>query len=186
MKYLIVGLGNIGPEYILTRHNVGFLTLDRIAIDNNLKFEMKRYAYYTEMKHKGRTIAMIKPTTYMNLSGKALVFWAKALNVPKENILVLVDDLALPLGKLRMKEKGSSAGHNGLKNIQLMLGNDNYSRLRIGIGDEFPKGRQIDWVLGKFSEDELAELSPKIDKAIEMIFSFCTLGITRTMNLYNE
>lgn len=186
MKYLIVGLGNVGPEYILTRHNVGFMTLDRIAIDNDLKFEMKRYAYYTELKRKGRTISLIKPTTYMNRSGKALAYWAQQLKVPLKNILVLVDDIALPLGKLRMKEKGGSAGHNGLQHIEDIIGNKTYPRLRIGIGQDFPKGRQVDYVLGKFSEEELTELSPKIDKAIEMIFSFCSIGINRTMNLYNE
>jgi PTH1 family peptidyl-tRNA hydrolase len=186
MKYLIVGLGNVGPEYVLTRHNVGFLTLDRMAIDHGLSFKLERHAYVTELKHKGHSLTLIKPTTYMNLSGKAMGYWMTHLKIPLENVLVLVDDLALPLGKLRMKEKGSAAGHNGLKNIQQLLGNDNYQRLRIGIGDDFPKGRQVDWVLGKFSEDELIVLSPKIDKAIEMIFSFCNIGITRTMNLYNE
>lgn len=186
MKYLIVGLGNAGPDYVLTRHNVGFMTLDRIAIDNDLKFEMKRHAYYTEFRHKGRSISLIKPTTYMNRSGRALAYWAQQLKVPLKNILVLVDDIALPLGKLRMKEKGGSAGHNGLQDIQNVVGGKNYPRLRIGIGQDFPKGRQVDYVLGKFSEEELAELSPKIDKAIEMIFSFCSIGITRTMNLYNE
>lgn len=186
MKYLIVGLGNVGPEYILTRHNVGFMALDRIAIDNGLGFKLERHAYHTEIKHKGNTLTLIKPTTYMNLSGKALAYWMQQLKIPIDNVLVLVDDLALPLGKLRMKEKGSSAGHNGLKNISSILNSENYPRLRIGIGDDFAKGRQIDWVLGKFSEDELLTLSPKIDKAIEMIYSFCNIGITRTMNLYNE
>lgn len=186
MKYLIVGLGNAGPDYVLTRHNAGFIVLDRIAIDNGLSFRLERHAYITEIKHKGHQLTLIKPTTYMNLSGKALVYWMTHLKIPLENVLVLVDDLALPLGKLRMKERGSSAGHNGLRHIQEVLRTDAYPRLRIGIGDDFPKGRQVDWVLGRFSEDELLELSPKIDKAIEMIFSFCTIGITRTMNLYNE
>lgn len=186
MKYLIVGLGNIGPEYVLTRHNVGFMTLDRIAIDNGLNFKLDRHALVTELKHKGKSLTLLKPTTYMNLSGKALVYWMNYLKIPIENVLVLVDDLALPLGKLRLKEKGSSAGHNGLKNIQEMLNSDNYPRLRIGIGDNFPKGRQVDYVLGKFSEDELIQLDPKIDKVIEMIFSFCHVGITKTMNLFNE
>lgn len=186
MKYLIVGLGNVGPEYVLTRHNVGFMALDRIAIDNGLSFKLDRHAYVTELKHKGKQLTLIKPTTYMNLSGKALMYWMNQLKITIDEVLVLVDDLALPLGKLRMKEKGSSAGHNGLKNIQALLNSDAYPRLRIGIGDDFSKGRQIDWVLGKFSEDELIQLSPKIDKAIEMIFSFSSIGITRTMNLYNE
>lgn len=186
MKYLIVGLGNVGPEYVLTRHNVGFVVLDRIAEDNGLSYKLERHAFKTEMKYKGRSITFIKPTTYMNLSGKAMAYWMGQLKIPIENVLIVVDDLALPLGKLRMKEKGSSAGHNGLKNISLVLGNENYSRLKIGIGDDFPKGRQVDWVLGRFSEEELIMLSPKLDKGIEMVFSFCTEGITRTMNLYNE
>ncbi len=186
MKYLIVGLGNIGPEYVLTRHNAGFVVLDRMAIDRGLSFKLDRHALVTEFSFKSHQITLIKPTTYMNLSGKALNYWMNHLKISTEQVLVLVDDLALPLGKLRMKEKGSSAGHNGLKNIQQVLGNDNYPRLRIGIGDDFSKGRQVDFVLGKFSEDELITLSPKIDKAIDMILSFCTIGITRTMNLYNE
>ena len=186
MKYIIVGLGNVGPEYVLTRHNVGFMVLDRIAEDHKLSFKLERHAFTSELKHKGKTIHLIKPTTYMNLSGKALAYWANTLKIPIENILVLVDDLALPLGKLRMKEKGSAAGHNGLKHIQEIVGSDKYGRLRIGIGDNFPKGRQVDWVLSRFSEDELIELSPKIDKVIEMVLSFCNIGITRTMNLYNE
>ena len=186
MKYLIVGLGNPGPDYVLTRHNAGYIVLDRIALDHGLSFSLERHAYLTEMKHKGHHLTLIKPTTYMNLSGKAMAYWMTRLKIPAENVLVLVDDLALPLGKLRMKERGSSAGHNGLKDIQAVLRTDIYPRLRIGIGDSFAKGRQIDWVLGRFSEDELLVLSPKLDKAIDMIFSFCTQGITRTMNLYNE
>lgn len=186
MKYLIVGLGNIGPEYSLTRHNAGFIVLDRMAEDNNLSFKLDRHALVTTHKYKGRELYLIKPTTYMNLSGKALVYWANHLKIHIDNVLVLFDDLALPLGKLRMKEKGSPAGHNGLKNIISLIGGDVFPRLKIGIGNDFPKGRQVDWVLSKFSEDELVELSPKIDKSIEMIYSFCTIGITRTMNLYNE
>lgn len=186
MKYLIVGLGNIGPEYVLTRHNAGFVVLDRMAMDRGLSFKLDRHALVTEFSSKSHHLTLIKPTTYMNLSGKALNYWMNHLKIKPEQVLVLVDDLALPLGKLRMKEKGSSAGHNGLKNIQEVLGNDLYPRLRIGIGDDFSKGRQVDYVLGKFTEDELITLSPKIDKAIEMILSFCSIGITRTMNLYNE
>ncbi|HLO43136.1 MAG TPA: aminoacyl-tRNA hydrolase [Leadbetterella sp.] len=186
MKYLIVGLGNIGPEYAFTRHNAGFMVLDRLAAKENLSFKVDRLASVAEFKYKGRAITLIKPTTYMNLSGKALQHWMTALKVPVENVMILVDDLALPLGKLRIKPKGSSAGHNGLKNIEFVLGNDNYPRLKIGIGSDFPKGRQVDYVLGKFSDNDMLDLMPKLDKAIEMILSFCTVGIAPTMNFLNE
>lgn len=186
MKYLIVGLGNIGPEYMMTRHNIGFMILDRLAANENLSFELDKQATVSMLKHKGRQIYLIKPTTYMNLSGKALQYWMNNLKIPIENVLVLVDDLALPQGKLRLKPKGSSAGHNGLKNIEMVLGNDNYARLKFGIGDDFPKGRQIDYVLGRFQENDMIDILPKIDKAIEMILSFCTQGINPTMNNYNE
>jgi peptidyl-tRNA hydrolase, PTH1 family len=186
MKYLIVGLGNIGPEYALTRHNVGFMVLDRLAARENLTFSIDRLASVTELKHKGRSITLIKPTTYMNLSGKALQYWMTQNKITIENTLVIVDDLALPFGKLRLKPKGSSAGHNGLKNIESVLGNDIYPRLKFGIGSEFSRGRQIDYVLGQFQENDFAELVIKLDKAIEMILSFCTLGIAPTMNFMNE
>ena len=135
MKFLIIGLGNIGPEYELTRHNIGFLTLDRLADQKGATFEMSRLAYHTELKHKGRTLHLIKPTTYMNLSGKAMRHWMNELNIPKENCLVIVDDIAIPFGKLRMRAKGFSAGHNGLKNIEDLTGGQNYPRLKFGIGD---------------------------------------------------
>ena len=186
MKYLIIGLGNIGPEYELTRHNIGFLTLDRLADQKGVSFEMSRLAYHAEAKHKGRTIHMIKPTTYMNLSGKAMRHWMNELNVSKENCLVIVDDIAIPFGKLRMRAKGSSAGHNGLKNIEDLTGGQNYPRLKFGIGDDFTKGRQVDYVLGKFTQQEFDELPFAMDKAIDMIYSFCTIGISRTMTEYND
>lgn len=186
MKYLIIGLGNIGPEYELTRHNVGFLTLDRLADQKEASWKSDRLAFKSELKHKGRIIHLIKPTTYMNLSGKAVNYWMKELQVPKENILVVVDDVAIPFGKLRMKAKGSAAGHNGLKNIEELTGGQNYPRLRMGIGDDFPRGRQVDYVLGRFSNDEFIELPTIMDKAIEMIFGFCTIGIERTMNFFND
>ncbi|GJM61115.1 MULTISPECIES: aminoacyl-tRNA hydrolase [Persicobacter] len=186
MKYLIVGLGNIGPEYELTRHNIGFLTLDRLADAKGVEFKSDRLAFKTEYKFKGRHIHLIKPTTYMNLSGKAMRHWMNELKVPKENVLVIVDDLALPFGKLRMRAKGSSAGHNGLKNIEELTGGQNYARLKFGIGDEFSKGKQVDYVLGKFSEGEFAELPIVMDRAIEMIHGFCSIGIGRTMNQYND
>ena len=186
MKYLIVGLGNIGPKYAFTRHNVGFMALDRIAAQESLTFSMEKQAYHTEWKTKGRSVHLIKPTTYMNLSGNALQYWMNKLKIPVENVLVVVDDVALPLGKLRLKPKGSAAGHNGLKDIERVLQNNQYARLKIGIGDDYPKGRQVDYVLGNFGEDELIEIVNKLDKAKDTITSFCTIGIERTMNYFNE
>jgi PTH1 family peptidyl-tRNA hydrolase len=186
MKYLIAGLGNVGPEYELTRHNIGFLVLDRLADEHKLTFELTRHAEKAELKHKGRQLHIIKPSTYMNLSGKAVAYWLQELSIPKENLLVVVDDLALPFGTLRMRTKGSSAGHNGLKNLEQHLGGQDYARLRFGIGDEFHKGQQIDYVLSNFSKKEFEELPPLMDKACEMIFSFCTIGAARTMSLYNS
>lgn len=186
MKYLIVGLGNIGPEYELTRHNIGFLTLDRLADQKSTKFEMDRLAYHADFKFKGRSIHLIKPTTYMNLSGKAMKYWMQELKVSKENVLVIVDDIAIPFGKLRMRAKGSSAGHNGLKNIEELTGGQNYPRLKFGVGDDFPKGRQVDYVLSKFTKQEFEELPFAMDKAIDMILGFCSIGISRTMTQHND
>ncbi|WP_339922354.1 aminoacyl-tRNA hydrolase [uncultured Cyclobacterium sp.] len=186
MKYLVIGLGNIGPEYELTRHNVGFLILDRLADENKLSWESDRLAFTSLLKHKGRQIHLIKPTTYMNLSGKAVNYWMKVLKIPKENVLVVVDDIALPFGKLRLKAKGSSAGHNGLKNIEELTGGQDYARLKFGIGDDYPKGRQIDYVLGRWSKEEINDLPIFMDKAIEMITAFCTIGLEKTMNFYNK
>lgn len=186
MKYLIAGLGNIGPEYELTRHNVGFLVLDRLADEYKLSFELSRHAEKAELKYKGRQLHLIKPTTYMNLSGKAVGYWLQELSIPKENLLVVVDDIALPFGTLRMRTKGSSAGHNGLKNLEQLLGGQDYARLRVGIGDEFHKGQQIDYVLSNFTKKEFEELPPLMDKAIEMILSFSTIGAARTMSLFNS
>ncbi|MDP4678908.1 MAG: aminoacyl-tRNA hydrolase [Cyclobacteriaceae bacterium] len=186
MKYLIAGLGNIGPEYELTRHNIGFLVLDRLADKFDLKLAHDRLAYTAEFKYKSRNIYLIKPTTFMNLSGKAVNYWMKDKKVIKENVLVVTDDLALPFGKLRMRAKGSNAGHNGLKDIEQMLGGDDYARLRFGIGSDFSKGKQVDYVLGNFDSEQMNELTERIDKACEMILSFCTIGIQRTMSLHNE
>ncbi len=186
MKYLIVGLGNIGPEYELTRHNIGFLTLDRLADKEGASWKSDRLAFKTEIKYKGRTLHLIKPTTYMNLSGKAVNYWMKELNIPKENVLVIVDEVAIPFGKLRMRGKGSAAGHNGLKNIEALTGGQDYPRLRMGIGDNFPKGRQVDYVLGRFTQQEFDELPIMMDKAIDMILSFCTIGIAQTMTQFND
>ncbi len=186
MKYLLVGLGNIGPEYELTRHNIGFLTLDRLADQKGAKFEMNRLAYHADFKFKGRTIHMIKPTTYMNLSGKAMKYWMQELKIPKENVLVIVDDLALPFAKLRMRAKGSSAGHNGLKNIEELIGGQDYPRLKFGVGDDFPKGRQVDYVLSNFTKQEFEELPFAMDKAIDMALAFCSIGISRAMTQFND
>jgi peptidyl-tRNA hydrolase, PTH1 family len=185
MKYLIAGLGNIGPKYELTRHNIGFLVLDQLADEHNVDFTSSRYADKTEFKHKGRSVHLIKPTTYMNLSGKAVAYWMQSLGVPKENLLVIVDELALPFGTLRMRTKGSAGGHNGLKNIEETLGHQEYSRLRFGIGSEYSKGHQVDYVLSNFSQEEFNALPPLIKKANEMILSFSTVGAEKTMSLFN-
>ena len=186
MNYLIAGLGNIGPEYELTRHNIGFLVLDQLAQKNNVNFGSGRYAFYSQFKFKSRTLTIIKPTTFMNLSGKAVNYWMKDLKIPVENVLVITDDLALPYGKLRLRSKGSSGGHNGLGNIQEVLASDVYARLRFGVGSDFPKGRQVDYVLSNFSSGELAELPIIIDKAIDAVHSFCTLGVEKAMTTCNR
>jgi PTH1 family peptidyl-tRNA hydrolase len=186
MKYLIAGLGNIGAEYELTRHNIGFLVLDQLADKHGGKFALDRLAEKAEIKHKGRSLHLIKPTTYMNLSGKAIAYWLQELKIPKENLLVILDDLALPFGTLRMRTKGSSAGHNGLKNIEQLLNGQDYSRLRFGIGNEFGKGQQVDFVLSNFTQQEFTELPPIMERANEMVLSFTTIGPERTMSLYNK
>lgn len=186
MKYLIAGLGNIGPEYELTRHNAGFLVLDRLADNHKIEFSTERLADRAELKYKGKQIHLIKPNTYMNLSGKAIAYWLQDLKIPKENLLVVVDEIALPFGSLRMRTKGSAAGHNGLKNIEQTLGDQDYARLRFGIGSEFAKGQQVDHVLGNFTQDEFKALPQHMDRAVEMILSFCTIGPERTMNFYNN
>lgn len=186
MKYLIVGLGNIGPEYKDTRHNIGFMIADEMARQAQVSFSNMRHAYYTELNYKSRKIHLIKPTTYMNLSGKALNYWMNELKIPVENILVLVDDLALPFEKIRLKPKGSAAGHNGLKSIETTLGSVDYARLRFGIGDNYPKGRQVDYVLGGFDDDEQPALPALIDRSVEMIQSFVSVGPELTMTRYNK
>ena len=185
MKFLITGLGNPGAEYELTRHNAGFLVLDQLADKHGASFEIDRLAEKTEFKYKGRTIHLIKPTTFMNLSGKAIAYWLQELKIEKENLLVVVDDIALPFGSLRLRTKGSSAGHNGLKNIELILNGQQYSRLRVGVGDTFHKGQQSDYVLSNFTQPEFETLPTIITKANEMILSFCTIGAERTMGLFN-
>jgi PTH1 family peptidyl-tRNA hydrolase len=185
MKYLIAGLGNVGPEYELTRHNIGFLTLDRLADNHKLDFTTERLADKAEFKYKGRQLHLIKPNTFMNLSGKAIAYWLQDLKIPKENLLVIVDDIALPFGSHRLRTKGSAAGHNGLKNIEETLGGQDYARLRMGIGKDFAKGQQIDYVLSTFEQEEFKALPAIMDKSIEMILSFCTIGVERTMSLFN-
>jgi len=186
MKYLIAGLGNIGAEYELTRHNIGFLVLDQLADEYKTNFATGRLAAKAEFRHKGKTIHLIKPTTFMNLSGKAVAYWLQELKIPKENLLVIVDDLALPFGSLRLRTQGSAAGHNGLKNIELVLGGQDYSRLRFGIGSEFGKGHQVDYVLSNFSKEQFNELPPIMKKANEMVLSFCTMGAAKTMSQFNS
>jgi PTH1 family peptidyl-tRNA hydrolase len=186
MKYLIAGLGNIGPTYELTRHNVGFLVVDQLADLHKVSFSTTRLADKCEFKFKGRSIHLIKPSTFMNLSGKAIAYWLNELKIPKDNLLVIVDDIALPFGSLRLRTKGSSAGHNGLKNIELVLNGQDYSRLRVGIGNEFSKGQQVDFVLGNFEQEEFQKLPDIMKRATEMILSFCTAGPALTMTQFND
>lgn len=186
MKYLIVGLGNIGVEYENTRHNIGFKTLDAFAEASNVSFKDKRYGFVTDLKYKARTFVLLKPSTYVNRSGLALNYWLKKEKINIENCLVIVDDIALPFGKLRLRPKGGDAGHNGLANIQQILGHSNYARLRFGIGNDFPQGTQIDYVLGEWDTEEKKELPNKIDQAVEIIKSFGTIGIQLTMNQFNK
>jgi len=185
MKFLIVGLGNIGVEYETTRHNIGFMVADYLADQAGKSFEVARLASTTNFKHKGKQVHLIKPSTFMNLSGKAVNYWMQHLKIPLSNTLIITDDIALPLERIRMRAKGSSAGHNGLKNIEEMLG-PNYPRLRIGIGDDFPKGRQVDYVLSRFTDQEFEMLPKVIKNAAEAALSFCSIGIERTMNFYNN
>lgn len=185
MQFLIAGLGNIGAEYELTRHNIGFLVADQLADEHGVDFTTSRLADKAEFRHKGRTIHIIKPNTYMNLSGKAVSYWLQALKIPRENLLVIVDEIALPFGTLRLRPKGSAGGHNGLKNIEATLGDQAYPRLRFGVGSEFSKGQQVDYVLSNFSQEQFTELPGLIKKANEMVLSFCTIGIEKTMSLYN-
>ncbi len=186
MKFLIVGLGNIGAEYDATRHNIGFDVADTFVIKNGGSFTLDRHAFVAEVRWKGKTFVVIKPTTYMNLSGKALKYWMDKEKIAIENTLVIVDDLALPLGTLRLRATGSDAGHNGLKNINLVLTHNNYPRLRFGIGSDFPKGRQVEFVLGKWKPSEMPIVQESLLKTIDAIECFATQGITKAMNLFNK
>ena len=185
MKYLIVGLGNIGKEYENTRHNIGFKILDNISKKLGSKFELKKYALYSNGKFKGRNIHLIKPSNFVNNSGKAVQYWANELKIKLENIIVVTDDLSLPFGKIRLKKKGSDGGHNGLKSINISLKNSNYSRLRFGIDNNFRTGYQSEYVLGEFSKEEQKELENNIELSSEIALNFCYLGVDRTMNKYN-
>lgn len=184
-KYLIVGLGNPGDEYAGTRHNTGFMILDAFAKASNIVFEDKRYGFVAETSLKGRKLFLLKPTTYMNLSGNAVRYWLNKENIDQSRLLVIVDDLSLPLGAFRLKASGSNGGHNGLGNIQQLIGQQ-YARLRMGIGNDFPRGAQVDWVLGKYSDDDMKVLQPSIDCAVDIIKSFVLAGIDNTMNAYNK
>lgn len=186
MKYLIVGLGNPGEKYENTRHNIGFKVLDVLAKASNTSFEPNRLANTAKIKHRGRTLILIKPTTFMNLSGKAVNYYLKAEKIPLENLLVITDDLALPFGTIRMKGKGSDGGHNGLKNIQEVIGTSKYPRLRFGIGNEFNKGHQVNYVLGEWTDEESQKLPERTQKAADAVLSFTAIGLNQTMNQFNN
>ncbi|MCH4146978.1 MAG: aminoacyl-tRNA hydrolase [Prevotella sp.] len=184
-KFLICGLGNPGDEYQGTRHNTGFMVLDAFAKASNIVFEDKRYGFIAETTLKGRKIILLKPTTFMNLSGNAVRYWMGKENIDQKRLLVVCDDVALPLGAFRLKASGSNGGHNGLGHIQQLIGQD-YARLRMGIGNDYPRGGQIDWVLGHYSEEDMKTLQPSIDTAVEIFKSFVLTGIDATMNQYNK
>ena len=184
-KYLIVGLGNPGDEYDHTRHNTGFMVVDELAKSLGATFQDKRYGFVAEASIKGRKVFILKPTTYMNLSGNAVRYWLQKENIDQERMLVVVDDLSIPLGDFRLKGNGSNGGHNGLGNIQQLIGQQ-YARLRMGIGADFAKGQQVDWVLGKYDEDEMKTLQPSIDQAVDIIKSFVLTGLSITMNQFNK
>lgn len=185
MKFLLVGLGNIGAEYENTRHNIGFKVLDALAESSNIFFSPDRYSSVATLKSRGRTFILIKPSTYMNLSGKAVNYWLQKEKLTADKLLVITDDLALPFGKLRMRGKGSDGGHNGLKNINQLLGHQNYARLRFGVGDNFHKGQQIDYVLSSWNSEEEKTLSERIKLAAEASIAFGTIGLGQTMSKFN-
>jgi PTH1 family peptidyl-tRNA hydrolase len=184
-KYLIVGLGNIGAEYVNTRHNIGFKIVDFVAQQHGVSFETAKLGAIAEFSVKGRKLILLKPNTYMNLSGKAVHYWMEKENIPKENVLVITDDLNLPFGTIRIKGKGSDGGHNGLKNIQLLLNTTEYPRFRFGISDQFKKGQQVDYVLGEWDEEEKVKLPERYEVAKQIIESFALAGLNNTMNSFN-
>ena len=185
MKYLIVGLGNIGDEYRNTRHNIGFRMLDAFAEASNIAFEDKRYGFVGHGRVKNAEVVLLKPSTFMNLSGNAVRYWMKEENIPLENIFILVDDLNLPFGQLRIRKQGSNGGHNGLGHIQSVLNTPNYARLRFGIGNNYSRGAQINFVLGQWSDEEEKTIQELLPKTTEIIKSFCLQGIDKTMNCFN-
>ena len=184
-KYLIVGLGNPGREYEMARHNTGFMVVDELADKLGATFEDKRYGFVAEISIKGRKVFILKPTTYMNLSGNAVRYWLQKQNIDQSRLLVIVDDLSIPLGDFRLKGNGSNGGHNGLGNIQQLIGQQ-YARLRMGIGADFQQGQQVDWVLGRYDDDDMKTLQPSIDMAVEIIKSFVLAGLSITMNQFNK
>lgn len=184
-KYLIAGLGNIGAEYVNTRHNIGFKVLERLAQQEGLDFTTAKLGSVAEYKLKGRTLILLKPNTYMNLSGKAIKYWLEKENIPLENLLVITDDLNLPFGTIRIKGKGSDGGHNGLKSIQQTLNTGDYARFRFGISDDFKKGQQVNYVLGEWGEEEKVKLPERLDMAVEAIKSFALAGLSNTMSSFN-
>lgn len=186
MKFLIVGLGNIGAEYQNTRHNIGFKVLDMLAEQSGIFFKTDRLADTAEFKYKGKTLILIKPSTYMNLSGKAVNYWLQKEKILPQNMLVITDDIALPFGTIRIRPKGSDGGHNGLKNINEILNTQEYPRLRFGVGNNFPKGRQAEYVLGEWNEEEKKILNQRIDVATQVVKSFVTVGLQKTMNDFNN
>jgi PTH1 family peptidyl-tRNA hydrolase len=186
MKYLIVGLGNIGSEYENTRHNIGFMILDALAKASNIFFEPNKLGSTATLKFKGRTFILVKPSTYMNLSGKAVNYYLQQEKIPQENLLVITDDIAIPFGTLRLKGKGSDGGHNGLKSIIQVLGNQDFARLRFGVGSDFVKGKQINHVLGEFAPEEQVQLDERIEKTTALIKAFGTIGLGRTMSEFNN
>ena len=185
MKYLIVGLGNIGAEYENTRHNIGFNILDAFAKASNVVFSPNRHADTALVKYKGRSLVLVKPTTFMNLSGKAVNYWMQAEKIPLERILIITDDIALPFGTLRLKGKGSDGGHNGLKNINELLGSSQYARLRFGVGNDFPKGQQINYVLSDWDKEEINQLDERLEQCQKIIKAFCTVGLNQSMSDFN-
>ncbi|MBR1766391.1 MAG: aminoacyl-tRNA hydrolase [Bacteroidales bacterium] len=185
-KYLIVGLGNVGAEYEGTRHNAGFMVVDALAKEGEARWSLERHAYRTEVRHKGRTLVLIKPTTFMNLSGKAVKYWLQAEKIGLENLMVVVDDLALDPGIIRIKKQGAAGGHNGLTDIEQHLGTQAYNRLRVGVGSDFGRGHQIDHVLGQFPPEDLVRVEAAVEQACQALKCFATQGIDRTMNLYNK
>ena len=184
-KYLIVGLGNIGPKYENTRHNIGFKILDEIAVRENVSFENLKLGAVSKFRFKGRTFILLKPATYMNLSGKAVKYWLGKEKIPLENLLIICDDLNIPFGTIRLKSKGSAGGHNGLKDINDSLQTQNYSRFRFGVNDEFKKGNQVDYVLGEWNDEESEKLPERMEKSYELVKSFGTSGIANTMSEFN-